>query len=530
MSLTIKLVLGFVFALALQIAQIVASAHFTGLAQEAATVVANGLEASLSVQASLEALQQIHTRSDQDRQNPDKADGKVHRVYLDEVTQKVEVLDRTMADADPPTLGRIHAHLVEIESQIVAVERAQARHANEEVTDGLAFLDDAAREVEQDLRHFQVLVREAAQQGAEREREVHDLPVRAGLTIAILGVVVLAVFVTWFSRQLVLPIEKAWSELERRVADRTRELASTVEALEQEIVRRQSVQSQKDELNRQLVETSRRAGMAEIANGVLHNVGNVLNNVNVSTDLLVRQMQDSRISGVEKVAELLQSHSADLADFLTRSPQGSKLPGYLTQLAAHLRSEQAAMLEETSTLSKRIEHMKDIVGRQQSYARCGGVTTKTNLGQMVQEVVALFDETLRAHDIALTCDVDATEPIVIDRSRVLQILMNLVSNAKHAVLASESRKGTIVIAARVVHGMATIDVTDSGCGIAPENLAKIFALGFTTKRNGHGFGLHHSANAATEMGGRLTVESPGPGRGATFRLELPTDVPVEVQA
>jgi signal transduction histidine kinase len=67
----------------------------------------------------------------------------------------------------------------------------------------------------------------------------------------------------------------------------------------------------------------------------------------------------------------------------------------------------------------------------------------------------------------------------------------------------------------------SIIVRDNGIGIPPENLIKIFNHGFTTKRDGHGFGLHSGANAAKEMGGSLTAESNGPGLGATFTLELP---------
>ena len=71
--------------------------------------------------------------------------------------------------------------------------------------------------------------------------------------------------------------------------------------------------------------------------------------------------------------------------------------------------------------------------------------------------------------------------------------------------------------------MLEIEVEDNGCGIRDEDLQRIFHHGFTTKKNGHGFGLHVSANAATEMGAKLHVHSDGPGRGASFFLDIPLE-------
>ncbi|HEX5747505.1 MAG TPA: ATP-binding protein [Archangium sp.] len=74
---------------------------------------------------------------------------------------------------------------------------------------------------------------------------------------------------------------------------------------------------------------------------------------------------------------------------------------------------------------------------------------------------------------------------------------------------------------RTTSGLVRIQVHDNGMGIAPEMLTRIFQYGFTTREEGHGFGLHSSALAAQELGGSLTVHSEGPGHGATFTLELP---------
>ena len=103
---------------------------------------------------------------------------------------------------------------------------------------------------------------------------------------------------------------------------------------------------------------------------------------------------------------------------------------------------------------------------------------------------------------------------------MLQILVNLITNARQAMKECPKKILTLGIQA-TIGATARISIQDTGCGIAPENMTRVFAHGFTTKKNGHGFGLHSSALAAREMKGSLTVHSDGPGHGAIFTLELP---------
>ena len=112
-------------------------------------------------------------------------------------------------------------------------------------------------------------------------------------------------------------------------------------------------------------------------------------------------------------------------------------------------------------------------------------------------------------------------PVYLYKHKVLQILINLVRNAKYACDASENPVKRLTL--RVVNNpdRIQISVIDTGIGISAENLPHIFEHGFTTRKDGHGFGLHSAAMAAKEMGGSLTVFSAGINQGATFTLELP---------
>jgi signal transduction histidine kinase len=522
MSLTWKLILGFLFALVLQVAQMLISGYFTAQMQTASLQVASALEASIAVQGGVDAsreLQRLLRAADGTDRPPQP---NVYRVYLDEMKNQAATIRRALGDRAPaelapaaPALARCADHLRDLESALTA-------QLHEPATDAAAFLGEAAGDVEEALLRTQVAVRELGTAGVAAERDVHDLPVRAGLAITLGGVMLMAAFVAWFSRQLVLPIERAWAQLEQRVQERTIELAQTVGKLQEQIVETRRVEAAKEQMHQQLVDASRRAGMAELANGVLHNVGNVLNSVNVSANLLLGRLRQSKADGLQRAVDLVRQHEGDLAEFLLATPQGKVLPKYLGQLAEHLRSENQSLLAETTDLTQRIDHMKEIVSRQQAYARTAGTTAAVRLGEVVDDVLRMHKTSFAELDIRVEKNVAAGDQIETDRSRVMQILMNLVANARQALRDQGRGGGVIEVTVAPADGdRVRVVIRDNGPGIEPANLTRVFALGFTTKKDGHGFGLHHSANAAAEMNGRLWAESEGPGKGATFVLELP---------
>ncbi len=276
-----------------------------------------------------------------------------------------------------------------------------------------------------------------------------------------------------------------------------------------------------DQVHKQLLDASRQAGMAEVATSVLHNVGNVLNSVNVASTCVAEILKQSKAANVTKIAAMLREHESDLGDFITKDPKGKQLPGYLAQLAEHLAGEQSAALEKLDRLQKNIEHIKDIVAMQQNYARISGVLEPLPIVDLIEDAIRMNAGSMERHEIKVLREYSAAAPVLVDKHKVLQILVNIVRNAKHA--CTDSGKPDKQIILRVVHGSDRIKVAiaDNGVGIPAENLTRIFNHGFTTRKNGHGFGLHSSALAAREMGGTLSAVSEGPGHGATFTLELP---------
>jgi signal transduction histidine kinase len=279
-------------------------------------------------------------------------------------------------------------------------------------------------------------------------------------------------------------------------------------------------------LNKRLLESSRFAGMAEVATGVLHNVGNVLNSVNVSSTLICNQVRNSRTSRLRDVILLLNKNSTDLAAFLTNDPKGKIIPSYLSNLAERLAQEQQDLLKELELLTKNIEHIKEIVAMQQNYARVSGVIESLSIRNLVEDALQMHTAALSRHGILVARDYQEVPVMSLDKHKVLQILVNLIRNAKYAMDAAARRDKRLSVSIRLTaENIVQIAVADNGIGITAQNLTRIFSHGFTTKRDGHGFGLHSGALAAKEMGGSLYARSDGPGKGAVFVLELPLVAP-----
>ncbi len=281
---------------------------------------------------------------------------------------------------------------------------------------------------------------------------------------------------------------------------------------------------------------SRSAGMAEVATGVLHNVGNVLNSVNVSADLIRDRLAAGGAGGLARAVALIDAHRDDLAGFLTADPKGRQLPAYLGLLARALAEERASVLAELDSLTRGVDHIKRVVAMQQDAARSSAtVRERCRPAALLEDALRFNLMSLERHRVTVVRDLADVPDVDLDKHKTLQILVNLIGNAKNALKGPDDGDGgggggdgrrrelTLRVAAALADGRPCVRfaVADTGCGIAAEHLTRIFTHGFTTRSAGHGFGLHSAANAAREMGGSLTVASDGPGRGATFTLDVP---------
>jgi len=321
---------------------------------------------------------------------------------------------------------------------------------------------------------------------------------------------------------LVLPDENYILSVARDVTERNkaeREIRKYQERLE-ELVEERTAELKATQ--NKLMEISRQAGMAEVATDILHNVGNVLNSLNIDTGLLRGVVESSKVKTLGQCVELLQKHVDDLGTFFTSNPKGKIIPSFLEQLSKVLEEEQSEFVALLQKVTERVNYLKVIVAAQQDFAKVKGHKEECDLVKVLQDSLAVNLPELKDLNITVLEEYDNNLPkIKIYKQQVTQILVNLISNAKNAVIEPGAKKKEIKLSARFGEDVFEIRVEDQGCGITEENMSKIFSYGFTTRKEGHGFGLHHSGNLATELGGSLDVSSEGFGHGATFLLKLP---------
>jgi predicted ATPase/GAF domain-containing protein len=307
------------------------------------------------------------------------------------------------------------------------------------------------------------------------------------------------------SSQAAISLENArlYESLERKVAERTAKL---------------------EQLQRIALDNAHHAGMAEIATGILHNIGNVLTSVTVSCDELERGIRESRVHSLGKVGALLDQHRDDLAAFLTEDTRGKTLAEYLVVLSRTLEADNARAATELATLRDRIALISDVIADQQSYATGKFLVEPVELAQIVGDVLDIRAQALGAGGVRIVKQFAAIGRVPVHKTKLVYVLINLIKNAEEALEATPIADRAIAIdISRDPEGRAVLVVHDTGDGILAENLPRIFVHGFTTKPTGHGFGLHTCANLMAEMGGRIVATSPGAGRGAAFTLTFGVD-------
>jgi PAS domain S-box-containing protein len=303
--------------------------------------------------------------------------------------------------------------------------------------------------------------------------------------------------------------------------DQTGGIAGSVVTIA-DITHRKRNEAELEEAHKQLVLSSRMAGMAEVATSVLHNVGNVLTSINISSSLIMDRVRNSKVANLGKAAALVQEHADDLPGFLADDPRGRQLPGYLGALSELLIKDHTELLEEMGLLNRNIEHINEIVAMQQNQGKVAGVLEQLPVASLVEDALRMNLGSMERHGVQIVREYNKVPAIQVDRHKVLQILVNLIRNAQYACDEGLQAQKRITLRVGLNGGdRVKIAVMDNGMGIARENLTRIFAHGFTTRKDGHGFGLHSGALAAKELGGALLVHSDGPGQGAVFTLELP---------
>ncbi len=305
----------------------------------------------------------------------------------------------------------------------------------------------------------------------------------------------------------------------------TEEKQDYIIAIARDITERKRAEATLKAAQEKLLETAREVGMAEVATGVLHNVGNVLNSVSVTAESIQKRVRNSKISYLCDVVKLFEEHADKLGDFITNEERGQKIPIFLTNLSKELIDEQERCLESLEALTKHVQHVGDIIQLQQSHSKTKGLIEPTSIAELIEDTIQINAEALTRNNVQVKKEIENLPTLLLDRYKVLQILTNLISNAIYALSKSTQEDRILAIHVKESRsGYVRIDVCDNGIGIPKENLTRIFEHGFTTKKKGHGFGLHSTALSANELNGSIKAHSDGPGKGAVFTVELPYQI------
>jgi PAS domain S-box-containing protein len=302
----------------------------------------------------------------------------------------------------------------------------------------------------------------------------------------------------------------------------TQEKQDYIIAIARDITERKRAEAKLKTAQEKLLETAREVGMAEVATGVLHNVGNVLNSVSVTAESIQKRVRTSKISYLSDVVGLFREHENELGKFMANEERGKKIPAFLANLSKELIDEQQRCLEALEELTKHVQHVGDIIQLQQSHSKTKGMVEPTSIEEIVEDTLKINAEMITRNSVDVRREIANLPTLLLDRHKVLQILTNLISNAIYALSKSDRTDKILKIQVNEQkNGALRIDVCDNGIGIPKENLTRIFEHGFTTKKQGHGFGLHSTALSANELNGSIKVHSDGPGKGAVFTVELP---------
>jgi ligand-binding sensor domain-containing protein/signal transduction histidine kinase len=304
--------------------------------------------------------------------------------------------------------------------------------------------------------------------------------------------------------------------LEREVSRQTSELFEKNSKLETALKELRETRSE-------LVEQAHKAGMADLATNVLHNVGNILNSVNISSSLINDVLKNTRLKNLKQANRLLEVHIDDPEDFLLNNPKGKKLLQYYLKMEEPLGREYDELMEQNERLSGNIKLISDVIAAQQSYANAGRISEKLSLEKLVDDTLVLQSASIDRHGMKIVKDYQQVDDVNAERSKMIHTIVNILKNARESMSDLDSEEKIIALKIYQDQNNVYLSVSDNGCGILKEDLGNIFVHGFTTKSTGHGFGLHSCANYMKESGGEIHVESEGRGKGTTVTLSFPRD-------
>ncbi len=278
------------------------------------------------------------------------------------------------------------------------------------------------------------------------------------------------------------------------------------------------------EQQQQMANMAHQAGMAEIASNIMHNIGNVLNSIHVSSEHISSILNRSKINELAQINQLLKANKEALALFLTRDSKGKLIPEYFNQVADTLEQDHRELEKESERMVQKINLIGEAIELQQGQSRPGSFYESVMIGGFLEDILKIMRPGFSKNGVTVSVKNNLEESMVIDipKNKMFNVLLNIIKNAYESVKENDTDNRLIDINIfSPKPEFIQFDISDNGSGIAPENLESLFNFGFTTKKRGNGFGLHYCANAMQEMGGFISAKSDGLNKGALFSITIP---------
>ena len=284
-------------------------------------------------------------------------------------------------------------------------------------------------------------------------------------------------------------------------------------------IEKELIRKREQKLQQELVVSAKQVGMMQVANSVLHNVGNVLNSVNISAALLRDELHKSELNNLSKIAQMIREHKAHIANFINDDPKGKLIPDYIIEVSEKWKEELNIHLKEAKIISDNIQNIKNLIKSQLSPEESSNAIERVDIKKLLDEILELKESELKSDKITVIRDYDLPIECLVDKTRLNQVIVNILNNAIEATEANPNREIRIQLEKR--DSTFLIHFIDNGIGLDLADLEKLFSYGFTTKKTGHGFGLHTSLKQIQDMGGEIKASSLGKTKGATFSIQLP---------
>ncbi len=272
---------------------------------------------------------------------------------------------------------------------------------------------------------------------------------------------------------------------------------------------------------KELIESAHQAGMADIATDTLHNVGNILNSVKTSSQIINDVIKSSSLSGLKKAGSMLRDNMDDIESFITNDPKAEKLLQYYLKLEDEFTKEHDTVLDHVERLDEKVKSIEDVIKAQQSYAGTSALTELLDLSEIIEDAIIMQSGEFEQSSIRVEKKFQDVQKVNVQKNKFIHVIVNLIQNARDALSTTHEKKRALTFAIHDNDDAIFVNIMDTGSGIDRENLEKIFSHGFSTKKDGQGYGLHSSANYMNEMGGRMWAESDGIEKGATLILRFP---------